>query len=106
MSWNAYTSDPMTAEDAAKMEPDLTGHNFLPDADKATHDQVKAAQKAVAALIKAVGPKDSLYYVNMSGHANPNHEPVPGWANETITITVSVSPPVSLPTPESDDTAA
>lgn len=100
--WNIHTPEPVSHDDAVKLQPDFSQFSNLEDAKSPERDQVKAAQKAVAALIKAVGGKDGQVYVTMSGHGNPGHEPVPGSGNETITVTVSVAPN-TLPTPEPDD---
>jgi hypothetical protein len=35
------------------------------------------------------GKNDKDFRVTLSGHTNPNHEPVKGWANDTLTVTVS-----------------
>lgn len=92
MSWSAYSPEPVSAEDA-ELSVDLTNVTFVDDAQKkATQDQVKAAHRAVKELIKAVGGKKDMYYVNIAGHANPNHEPMDGWSNDHITITVSQVP--------------
>lgn len=29
------------------------------------------------------------YYLTLSGHANKNHEPTDGWANDCLTITIA-----------------
>ena len=56
-----------------------------------SNQQVQATGKAVAALVKsgALGDPDAKYYVSVSGHANPEHEPVAGWSNDHVTISVS-----------------
>jgi hypothetical protein len=34
-------------------------------------------------------PNDKDFRVYLSGHANPNHEPLKGWSNDTLTVTVT-----------------
>jgi hypothetical protein len=34
-------------------------------------------------------PRQHHFYVQLNGHANPSHEPAPGWANDTITISIT-----------------
>ncbi len=54
-------------------------------------DQVTAARDAVCAIIASstVGGEDRQYHVTMAGHANPDHMPRAGWANDTINVSVS-----------------
>ena len=58
-------------------------------------EQRDAAFEAVAILAKVVGQDDDLIYVTMSGHANPDHAPAHGWADECITISVSRRAPIA-----------
>lgn len=50
---------------------------------------------AVAAAVKSiidsgvVGGEGKQFHVSMNGHANPNHEPLAGWANDAVTIQIS-----------------
>lgn len=104
MSWSIHTPEAVSAEDAAALTPDLSNYQLLEGAQKPTKDQIKAAQKAVAELVKAVGGKKDTYFVSISGHANPGHEPMPGYANEIISVSVSARPFVALPEPHPDDT--
>jgi hypothetical protein len=52
-------------------------------------DQVSIARKVAREVMDsgAVGGPD--FTVSLSGHANPNHGKTEGWANDTITVTVS-----------------
>ncbi len=54
-------------------------------------DQFEAAKDATYMLVSsgAVGGPDKKYHVILAGHANPDHEPRPGWANDMITISIS-----------------
>lgn len=53
-------------------------------------DQYDTAGKAVTLIIEsgAIGCGKG-FYVTMSGHANPNHEPSPGTASDVISVSVS-----------------
>jgi hypothetical protein len=35
------------------------------------------------------GANDKDFSITLAGHSNPNHEPKAGWANDTITVTVT-----------------
>jgi hypothetical protein len=53
--------------------------------------QASAASKAAQAIVKsgAMGDPKAKYYVSVSGHANPDHEPVAGWSNDSLTISIT-----------------
>lgn len=53
-------------------------------------DQIEAAITAAQAIVAsgAVGPEESLY-VHLAGHANPDHAPRAGYANDTVAVTVT-----------------
>ncbi len=54
-------------------------------------DQFDAAKDAAYMLVSSgvVGTPDKKYHITMTGHANPDHEPRSGWANDMITISIS-----------------
>ena len=54
-------------------------------------DQFDAALVAALALLSsgAVGGPDRAFYVTLSGHANPDHAPRSGWANDAVTVALS-----------------
>lgn len=54
-------------------------------------DHWNAILKAIEELVKVVGPVGGLVSVNVSGHANPNHEPSEGWSNEFLSINISAA---------------
>jgi hypothetical protein len=35
------------------------------------------------------GANDKDFRVFLSGHANPDHEPMKGWSNDSVTVTVT-----------------
>lgn len=53
-------------------------------------EQADAAFDASSALILqgVVGDPEKKYKVMLSGHANPGNEPVAGWSNDSITISI------------------
>lgn len=52
-----------------------------------------AKAKELAALLADSGvvgdPAEHRFNVALSGHANPDHEPAEGYANDTVSVTVS-----------------
>jgi hypothetical protein len=59
------------------------------------NDQVEAAHKAAEAIIASgsAGAEGKDFFISLSGHTNPNHEPRPGYANDCISVTVSQKSP-------------
>lgn len=59
-------------------------------------EQVAVARRAVEVMIEsgAIGPATMDFSVNISGHANLNHLPASGWANDCITINIYQKSPV------------
>lgn len=62
------------------------------NADDERDDHLRAIGDALRALYPVVGRDEDQIKVSVSGHSNINHAPSDGWADEMITITVSVSP--------------
>ena len=58
--------------------------------------QLEAAKQAARHLIfvNACGPADDgrIFIVSMNGHANPGYQPVPGWGNEMVNVSVRSEP--------------
>ncbi len=85
MSWSAMW----------KVNKDLvtTTQPTVSSADKSEEawEQYVAAVGAVTELLTSdsVGDNEKTYMINMVGHANPNHEPALGFANDFISITVT-----------------
>lgn len=61
--------------------------------ESAQADHIAYAVEAAKVLAAAIGRPGDRVKVIMSGHANPDHAPYPGWSNEFITITVYACPP-------------
>lgn len=70
------------------------------DADEERREHLVAALGCVHDLVDAVGRSDDDVFVSVSGHANPDHAPRGGWADEVITINVTAKPPAPQPTKE------
>lgn len=53
-------------------------------------DQLEVARVKVSEIIASdcVG-KNKDFAINLSGHANPNHEPATGWANDCVSISIT-----------------
>jgi len=54
-------------------------------------DLVKAASAAAEMIVSRLGERWATASVNVSGHANPGHAARPGWANDHVNVSVSVS---------------
>lgn len=62
-----------------------------PEFRDATTEHTEAARQAVTRLLPFVGRDSDPIRVVVSGHANPDHEPMDRYADETITVTVQVA---------------
>jgi len=85
MSWSASTQ----FVDKKEIRTAIVAPDIVPrEIDGPMLDQLHAAQEAALQLVKSIpGPKVS---VTMSGHANGiGWQGKSGWANDTITVTVS-----------------
>jgi hypothetical protein len=98
MSYTAYIGPVPKSE---LTEPDLAAAlaeaiapiaEANPDQADAMDDHAKALAKALPELVAVVGPDDALVRVSVSGHANPGHEPVEGWADDAIHVDVVFVP--------------
>jgi hypothetical protein len=86
MSWSART-DAVAKDAIALDEPPLS--DVVEVEQRA---QFEAAVEAAKALAAVVGRPSDAVIVTLNGHANPDHGPRAGWANETITVSVSAIP--------------
>lgn len=88
MSWSAGVS-PTVAKDFIAAVNAATYHDPENMASPEHDVQLAQAKKAVIALFKsgAVGPIDEgAYIANMSGHANADHHPRPGYADSSVNV--------------------
>lgn len=51
-------------------------------------DQIRAARAAAINLADAVARPGDVVRITMSGHSNPDRAPRPGWADQTVTVSV------------------
>jgi aldehyde:ferredoxin oxidoreductase len=87
VSWGTST-DGAVPKDAIEVEqPQLSD---VVEAEQ--REQLDVATQAAKALARVVGRPGDDVRVSMTGHANPDHAPRQGWANEMITVTVSAHP--------------
>lgn len=85
MSWSTNAT-------GTKDDISYTAPTFATGVEFETRDQYEAAQLAAQLLAKAVGRPGDEVSVTLGGHANPDHAPRQGWANETVTVSVSARP--------------
>lgn len=87
MSWvvDAFETSKKTAKkDILETEREARGQE-----GKHVDEAVTAAKKAAKTLIDSgVVGTDTPVRVSLSGHANPDHEPADGWANDFVTVSV------------------
>lgn len=96
MSWSFSATvkadeDPAEAIKAARQAADpaaaTENYNARAESDEAIDAAIDAAARVVSA-IRGAWP----VLVQLSGHSNPEHAPVPGWSNDTVSINVSQQP--------------
>lgn len=102
MSWSitfeAQHGDWRAAADAAiaAMADDPQGDGT----GNEVREQVGVAREALSTLVHSGFVGDALVRlrVSLSGHANPGHSPRDGYANDTISVSVSQVKPEPAPT--------
>lgn len=105
MSWTTHIGPTSAGEIEAslKVAP-------LPDGLSAEAlEQIELAKMLALAIVQdgCVGDEDQHFYVSLSGHANPEHQPTEGWANDCVSVsvsqaTVATEPAVAEDTSEQD----
>ena len=85
MSWSLSYAN---AEEFRDDRPSFMSMAVNADVPPETKEQIAAAREAAFVLLgsKAVGTLD--VQINLSGHANTDHEPAQGWANDAITVSI------------------
>jgi hypothetical protein len=86
MSWNkSYPSK--AAFDANESSSGSFGDDDKPH----MADQIELARNVASQVIESgvVGDDTKDFTINLSGHGNPDHAPASGWANDTVTISVT-----------------
>lgn len=84
MSWSvSYNS-------RENFEKDVRAHSADVDSNEAV-EQLDVARKSAIAIMEsgAVGAKDGDYIVNLHGHANPEHRPLSGYANDCAGVSIA-----------------
>lgn len=92
MSWSLSYQSLEAFEDD---RPTYATNDLSPEA----MEQVSEARLMARAIVEsgAVGVRKD-FFISLSGHANPSHEPTSGWANDCIAVNVSQkSPPEPTP---------
>lgn len=92
MSWNVYTTSQTAAtiEDTAREA--FAAHQSAIDDDEqrsVNAEQFEAGLHAAQSILASGAVGDGPAHVTLSGHANQGHRPRDGWANDTITVSVS-----------------
>lgn len=90
MSWSfsfqADSADQVNEKGTAAMEVYTEGWDATDEHDIAK-EQMETAIECAATIAGVVGKRQ--FQVSLSGHANPNHEPRQGYANEITNVSVS-----------------
>ena len=98
MSWG---STPIKPADAAHINEAIDEAGIVGMESDEHREQLAAAKEAAKALIASGvlgdGADGRLFIVRMNGHANPGHQPTPGWANDAVSVSVSSEPADSDP---------
>ena len=89
MSWSLYTVPvPQAGKETIDAVLDhAKGAGVVFDTDE-TRDQVAAAASALDTLIQSGAVGTGPYFADLSGHANPDHEPRTGYAPESIHVSL------------------
>lgn len=90
MSWSVSTKASMTEDVSAALDK---AFETAPQALEHAGPQADYAKQAVLSLLTGVARDTDDVFISMSGHYNPDKEPVAGWADCQISITVSQSIP-------------
>jgi len=77
----------------ADLDRALGDTGYLKDPEKHVGDHLVVALGVVERMISVMGPAEAPLRVTISGHANEGHVSVEGWAEESMTIAVSVLKP-------------
>jgi hypothetical protein len=91
MSWSlGYKS-------LADFQNEKPEYPLAPNPTEEVTEQVELARRlATTAIDSGVIGEGKDYRISLAGHANPNHEPVDGWANDMLSINISQLSPHPL----------
>lgn len=85
MSWAGITATASVDEVGAKLDEAISAYNAT---DPGVIEQITAAASAVKTIVASGAVGNGSVTVSISGHANPDHKPTAGWANDTISVSV------------------
>lgn len=90
MSWTASGSEVTLGENSMVngLESFVFATDPNPDVKVEQERQLEEAKVAVAELIESGVIGEGPFYVHIYGHANPGHQPIKGWANDALTLTI------------------
>ncbi len=89
MSWQLSIAD-VDKSEISDLSPDP---QTAPEGcEQAAAEQIDAVLEALENLAGVVGRPGDKLIVSLSGHANPDHGPCEGWADERISITITAHP--------------
>ncbi len=91
MSWGFGINESRFADAKERIREAKAAYDFDQVGGDEAREQANAAEKALVALIETetvVGPGQG-FRATLGGHSNPGHEPREGWANDTITVSLS-----------------
>jgi hypothetical protein len=95
MSFSVYHREPVDRSEGA-MPSEANGIVGLQSApagvDQSQADILAACEQAAEIIAAALGRPADRIRVTISGHANPDHEPCAGWADEFAQVSVVVVP--------------
>lgn len=64
-----------------------------PESQEPSHEHVDQVCELLPQVLEVVGSQDAQVIVSLSGHGNPGHGAREGWADETLTLSISVTEP-------------
>ncbi len=95
MSWSFKTEQTSVSAAAGAIDKAVehakANHTWSDEAEKkASHEQIDAAAEAAKSLASSgvAGGNDRTVVIEASGHANANHEPKSGMANDQVRVSV------------------
>ena len=97
MSWNFSVVASKESVDAALNAAAESQVDNIMRSDSGAEmlSQAEQATYAAVALIESGCLGDGTFTVNLSGHANPGHQPRDGWANDAVSISIAQVSPTS-----------
>ena len=91
MSWGFQIKETRFEDAKERIREAKDSYDFDSSGGDEGREQANIAEKALIALIESetvVAPGGS-FTATLSGHANPEHKPRSGWANDMITVMIN-----------------